>query len=310
MKLDDFYFINTNTGWLIKGIDPIKKVYKTLNAGNSWDVIFQSTNMVFRSIAFRDSMNGFIGTLDNDALLKSSDGGKTWKKETNFIGDDPRGICGLYLLDSLNIYGCGRYDKPAYFIKTSDGGHSWISTNLSSQASLLVDCYFFNKKDGILVGGQTIDDYHDAYPKILCTSDSGNSWNVSYTGDSNGEIFWKIHFIDSMTGFVSLQTFKRNTNLIKYLSTTNGGKNWIQKQFQTDAGYYESLGIFFLNENSGIIGGMRYLDNGNVEGESYFTTNSGSSWFIDTNYINLNRIKLNNNNILASGKSFYNIKFP
>ncbi len=309
LKLDDFYFINENTGWVIRGIDSIKKVYKTSNAGRNWNVIFENTNTVFRSIVFKDSSNGFIGTLSNNVLLKSSDGGNKWS-EVNFPGDKPGGICGLYLLDCLNIYGCGRYNKPAYFVKTSDGGQNWISTNLSSKASLLVDCYFFNMSEGILVGGQTVDDYFDASPLILSTSDSGNSCNINYIGKCKGEICWKIHFINSMTGYVSIQSFKKNSNFIKYLKTSNSGEKWIEYEFKIIESRYEALSIFFLNENYGIIGGLRYLDNGNIEGESYFTTNAGISWTLNSNYLNLNRIKLNNNQIFASGKSFYKIILP
>ena len=310
LKLDDFYFINTNTGWLIKGIDPIKKVYKTSNGGGNWFVVFENNYNVFRSIVFRDSLYGFIGTLDKDVLLETSDGGKTWMEVRNFIGEKPKGICGLYKLDSLNIFGCGRYDKPAFFIKTNDGGLTWSSSNVSSKASLLVDCYFFNKNEGILAGGETVDNYRKAHSIVLYTSDGGTNWNKSYFGVNEGEILWKIHFINSLTGYISVQTFRRYGDSIKYLKTTDGGKSWTEKFISITAGYYEELGIIFLNENSGIVGGLRYFDNGKVEGESYFTTNSGSSWFIDTNYINLNRIKLNNKYILASGKKFYKIKFP
>ncbi len=158
---------------------------------------------------FKDSLNGFIGTLDSDVLIKSTDGGRTWNNVNNFFGDKAKGICGLYLLDSLNIYGCGRYDKPAHFIKTSDGGLNWNSTNLSSTASLLVDCYFLNENEGIIVGGRTADNYQNAYSLVLHTLDGGITWNVSYLGISKGEILWKIHFINSMTGYVSVQTLRK-----------------------------------------------------------------------------------------------------
>lgn len=310
LKLDDFYFINGNTGWIIRGIDSLKKVYKSSNSGNNWFVVYENNFNVFRSIVFKDSLNGFIGTLDSDVLIKSIDGGKTWNKVSNFIGNKPKGICGLFLLDSLNIYGCGRYDTPSYFIKTSDGGLSWISSKLSSISSLSVDIYFLNKNEGIIVGGQTSGDYHDAYPLVLYTSDGGITWNVSYIGIYKGEILWKIHFINHLIGYVSVQAFRNFNNSIKYLITFDGGKNWIEKQVAIEAGLYEALSIMFLDENSGIIGGIRSLDNGKTEGESYFTTNSGNSWNVNFKYLNLNRIKIINYNIFASGKSFYKISFP
>lgn len=144
LKLDDFYFINENTGWVIRGIDLVKIIYKSSNGCNNWFVVFENNHNVFRSILFKNSLNGFIGTLDKDVLL--------------------------------------------------------------------------------------------------------------------------------------------GTSVI--------------------AGYYEELAIVFLNENSGIVGGLRYLDTGKVEGESYFTSDSGNSWISDSSYQNLNRIKLINNKIFASGKSF------
>ena len=72
LKLDDFYFINENTGWVIRGIDSVKKVYKSLNGGNNWFVVIENNHNVFRSILFKNSLNGFIGTLDKDVLLRTS----------------------------------------------------------------------------------------------------------------------------------------------------------------------------------------------------------------------------------------------
>ncbi len=94
------------------------------------------------------------------------------------------------------------------------------------------------------------------------------------------------------------------------MKTTDGGKNWVEKQVNVKPGYYEALAIFFLDENTGILGGLRYLDNGKIEGESYFTKNAGQSWNIKSEYVNLNKVKLVNNNIFASGKSLYKISIP
>lgn len=295
---------------MLRGIDSVKKIYKTTDGGNEWTVIFENDYNIFRSIVFKDSLNGFIGTLDNDHLIRTTDGGLSWYKINSIFGSEPKGICGLYILDSLNIFGCGRYNGPAHFISSTDGGNNWYSKDLSDYASLLVDCYFFDRSNGILVGGKYSEDYNDSYPVVLNTSDGGTSWSESYIGDKMHEIFWKIHFISIETGFLSIQSFEHNSDNISYLKTTNKGISWTKKNVQIKPGWYEELGIIFINNKSGMIGGMRILDNGEVKGESYYTTNEGDSWQIYPNCINVNRLRKVNGKVFASGKFFYKITLP
>ncbi|MFZ1321420.1 MAG: hypothetical protein WAT71_07675 [Ignavibacteria bacterium] len=305
MKLDDFYFVNENTGWLIRGIDSLKKIYKTTDGADTWNSIFENDFNVFRSIGFIDSLNGFVGTLDSNILMYTTNGGFNWQKKEEFIGDKPKGICGLFILDSLNIYGCGRYFTPAHFIKSSNGGTTWTSKKID-QVSLLVDCYFFNHQKGIIVGGKSSENYYEAKTVILFTSDGGDSWNENYIGQTPGEICWKIYFLDSMIGFVSVQSFLKDSSKLSYLKTINGGLTWKEYSFTIQPGY-EALSIIFIDEKTGLIGGMRNLEDGNVSGESYITTNNGINWKQNLNYLNVNRFKYSNGNLFASGKYFYKI---
>jgi len=305
LKLDDFYFINKNTGWVLRGIDSLKIIYKTTDGADTWNSIFENDKNAFRSIGFTDSLNGFVGTLDSNVLMYTTNGGFNWQKKNEIYGNKPKGICGLYVLDSLNIFGCGRYFTPAHFIKSTNGGATWTSKEID-QVSLLVDCYFFNDQTGFVVGGKSSENYYEAKTVILFTTNGGESWKENYVGQVSGEICWKIYFVDSMIGFVSVESFNKSSNKLSYLKTIDGGLTWKEYSFIIQPGY-EALSIIFIDEKTGWVGGMRNLEDGSVSGESYTTTDNGSNWKPNFNYLNVNRFKFMNNNIYASGKSFYKI---
>ena len=68
----------------------------------------------------------------------------------------------------------------------------------------------------------------------------------------------------------------------------------------------ESLGILFLTDNLGWIGGIRRSDNILEEGETYQTTDGGNSWVPLTMGININRFrKISDSLIYAVGKKVY-----
>jgi photosystem II stability/assembly factor-like uncharacterized protein len=112
-------------------------VGKSTDAGKTWRwlIIAGYEKRDFRDIEAFDSSTAIIMAIDNPAyLLKTTDGGLTWKKvfEKNINGmfldamdfkNDKEGIC---IGDPLEM---GANDKKFFYvIRTFDGGNSWSET--------------------------------------------------------------------------------------------------------------------------------------------------------------------------------------
>jgi photosystem II stability/assembly factor-like uncharacterized protein len=81
-------FVTTNVGWFI---DSDYRLWKTANAGRSWSQMTATGTSDARTIAMADSDNGFIplqkfaqspaGPTATAYVLRTSDGGKTWRPQ-------------------------------------------------------------------------------------------------------------------------------------------------------------------------------------------------------------------------------------
>lgn len=259
-RYEDLHFINANTGWLVhlNGI-----IYKTSDGGESWaymDSVFQGS---FRSVYFLNENTGWVGSLNtNFILFKTTNGGIDLTPVSNIPDPKPKGICGLHGIGNDFIYGCGTYQDSATFIKSTDGGNTWITERLTQYTTSITDSYFFNKDTGIAVGG--LGSFTSRRSTMLYTTDGGFNWTVNYLGSRNGEWGWKISFTDDQNGFVSLERLNGPKFFVK---TSNGGLNWTELPFEN----FNEQGIGFINPNTGWIGG------GNQT--TYGTTNGGLNWF-------------------------------
>lgn len=302
---DDVSFVDLNIGWAINGNG---NLYKTIDAGKSWENQFTKEGSYFRALAFKDTLNGWLGTIgtgleyynevtDTVTLYQTSNGGESWQPAT-IKGPYPTGICGLQVVNDNFIVGSGRVGGPSYFIKSTDGGKTWHSKDMSDRAGLLITPYFFNDKKGILIGG-TNDQYstNDSQALILKTEDGGINWDTVYVSEQKSEWCWKASFVSDKIGFVSVQ---RNVKDGRFylLKTSDGGNTWEEIEF-TKKNYFVQ-GIGFLNENVGWLGGdWNY---------SYETRDGGKSWAKINIGAGLNKFTfIDNNTAYASGATIYKL---
>lgn len=305
-RFDDVFFINANTGWIIDpsfrlGTHP-GRVLKTINGGLNWIVQIDTGHAYYRCIGFADSLNGWIGTIgdadsaaiDTTLFYRTIDGGTSWAKITNITGPWPKGICGLCVVNTSIIYACGRYSSPAHFLKSTDGGATWISKDMSAYASRLIDCYFYSPTSGFVTGGIG-STYSNSKGIVLFTSDGGENWVNRFTTSDTSQWGWKISFPSVNTGYVSLEK-EHPPGPCYFLKTTDGGVTWEQKQFMNN--YYDEEGVGFVNDNTGWIRGW--------SGPTFVTTNGGISWQLANfgNYINRFRF-LNDTLAYAVGYNVY-----
>ena len=251
------------------------KQYKTTDGGETWELQLNKDGSFFRCIVFKDSLNGWLGTLGTDdeylystdsiILYETKNGGKDWTPK-EIKGEYPKGLCGMQKINDDVLVACGRVRGPSYFLKSTDGGETWHSKNLNHLAGSLIAPHFFDEKNGILVGGTTRDK-ENCKSLILSTNDGGENWDTLFISSQKGEYLWKVSFPSEKNGFISVQRNNKNgkTNLLK---TTDGGKTWEEYEYTKEP--YYAQGIGFANDSIGWIGGSFQ--------HSYETRDGGKTW--------------------------------
>jgi len=270
-RSDDLHFFDKNKGFVINSNGYLSY---TTDGGNSWEIRHQNSGTFFRCLRFKNQREGWLGTIGTDdpylgsvdsiALYQTVDSGYTWTP-VSFIGPEPKGLCGLQVVNDQFVVGCGRVRGPSFFIKTNDGGASWYSYNMDHLAGSLIAAYFFDEQHGLLLGGTTRDK-ENCRSLVLKTRDGGISWDTVYLSEQIGEYPWKFAFTSDQKGFISVQ---RNikTGKFYHLQTEDSGDSWREVIHSPD--YYYVQGIGFMDTQTGWMGGSR---------QTYETRDGGQTW--------------------------------
>jgi photosystem II stability/assembly factor-like uncharacterized protein len=310
-RYDDVFFIDATTGWAVGG--GARTIYKTTDGGVTWTLKFQSDIApdYLRSIEFVDAQTGYVGSL-NERLYRTNDGGETWTEISNdvpfsitYLGQVKNhlpGICGLSTPTTNVVYGCGIWNNgPAYVIKSTNGGTTWTTIDMTQYATQLVDIFFLNENEGFVTGR--------ANPRtdggiVLYTSDGGANWQVVHKTMTANDYIWKIQTPDSVNYFGSIQSEPFTEN-VRFIKSTNSGFTWNTLPVTNEKWNYIQM-IGFKDALNGWTGGTA---NGSGGETALFETNDGGETWTRISYGcagTFNRFfKIDDQNIFMTGQQVY-----
>jgi len=227
--VDQITFFNKNEGLaILRSDDGSGTIFRTLNSGETWT----SSPLIFKGYAQKivctdpNTMFATVIELDNKYVIKSVDGGKTWKDLVTYtvkefdlydlqFTDNKNG----WLLGTLLLPGAPPESYPTVFIKrTTDGGESWEENILYGQM-MPSNLTFVDPMHGWYVSN-----INDTTRIMSRTTNGGKTWEqlpflppyelIEFLGFSDPQNGWMVRVYGAplSPGFV--------------YKTRDGGKTW------------------------------------------------------------------------------------
>jgi photosystem II stability/assembly factor-like uncharacterized protein len=189
-----------------------------------------------------DQRNGFavgdIGLM-NGAMLRTSDGGRTWQpvSRTDEI---------LAAVDFVSITRGWVAGYAGRIQRTDDGGLSWKVQRIEHKNEIINSIFFLDHERGWAAGSGGL---------LLATKNGGEYWEVITTG--RAEDLWSVKFITPSRGLIAGEE-----GLI--LMTESGGRDWTPQASHTTVALY---GLAVANDYAIAVG-----ENGSILRTDDFTT--------------------------------------
>ena len=216
------------------------RIYKTTNAGTSWDTVPLISRYEVRTLFFINNNTGFAGTTNK--ILRTTNGGANWDSVYNISDGNP-------------FYYSEFFDNETGYLKsvwqilyTTNQGLNWTTVNTSH------NIFLKNVNEGL--GRGVSNNYNFLYR----TTNRGANWTSITTGFRDD--LWDVTFVNSETGFTG--------GYNRIYRTTNSGYNWQEYELNIQGWPPHVENIMFPNENTGYAG----IDGGRVAK----TTNCGINW--------------------------------
>ena len=261
------------------------ELYKTMDGGQNWAMMFNVQNRSFRDIHFPNDSIGYVVGYPS-FVAKTTDFGDTWQ-DISSISNLSGELTSVYFLNSDTGF-VGRDITNNAMYKTVNGGLTWSAAS----GYLGQGCYsikFLNDTLG----------YAGAYnSRIFRTINGGINW-IQQTSFQTNEKVTSIDFSDLTNGIAVTNSYiYRTSNGATWTGTFNSAPNFISTAFSPTGNIVlgdefgglriaSNFGTTYTNANnqSGFFNFKRIkfadAQNGWVAGEGYFimkTTNGGATW--------------------------------
>jgi hypothetical protein len=254
-----------STGWMMHEDATGRAIYTT-NGGINWlyAAIPDSTRALV-TVQMINASTGYCAGAYNNYSAKS---------QVKFPGRFQYSKGRPIIINTMGI-GDSVIGTGAYFLKTTNSGHSWFTYgSFPPSLSYLTGMYFINETTGFVSAERFQNEIFAQ--GIFKTTNGGSSWSLSYSITDTVNIR-NIYFVDNNTGFgVGYDYVSDPVNTIQglILKTTDAGNNWTKQLF-----YYVDnfTDVSFVNSQTGFACGV--ANSLNVPpAVIYKTTNSGQSW--------------------------------
>lgn len=168
------YMLDKNTAWVMADHYPISQMYRTTDAGKTWETITFELEQVWsiRDLRFVDINTGYF--ISRGRLFATNDGGYNWNK----VSVEDVFATGYCFVDRMNGWLLHRTGA----MRTADEGKTWIPVrNLTIKKNEMefpywnegyyCDISFTDVNNGIISASMI-----DTFGYLLTTSDGGNTW--------------------------------------------------------------------------------------------------------------------------------------
>jgi photosystem II stability/assembly factor-like uncharacterized protein len=263
--LNEVQFISNNIGFIAGN----KVLLKTINGGDTWTKIRESSSVNFTSIHFENENLGYAGGNDQNYayLYKTTDGGLSWAQVTReWNGNERLKITGIFTSGSNTVsFLFNAYPNASQVSGTiafsSDGGVNWTRTKASKIVGF--NCGDMNTDGKVYIGSSN---YWAGTTNNCSIFTSTFLANGSKTvTEKNLDGIADLYGID-MNGIKGYAVGSNG----KYFTSGDGGLNW---SMRTIAGYSAETmnAVLFKDGNKGFIAGTNGLLLKTIDG--------GLSWF-------------------------------
>ena len=252
-QINDIYFINAETGWIVTNgrfnTNDTAYIMKTTDGGTSW-VIQKSRLEELNAVQFLDANTGFAGGGVNGTVMasiyKTTNGGTNWTDLNNLGGTRVNDMAFVSKDTGWISFEGG---LTSFILKTENGGLNW--SQQYTQSEHLGKIFMLNKDTGWFTT-------QSANGQLYRTTNGGMNWGLLYTFPNTILSFCFTNFTNGYIGGIS--------PTIQY--TTNGGLNWAVSN-----GEIGGYSISFINDSIGFAGG------GSVPLRILKTTDYGRIWY-------------------------------